>query len=838
MKKLAETIICICALILVSRTDAKSGKIDKCEKLYSKALGVKNLDGRLRYLQDALTHAKTNSQKVKILLRQSRTLQAQKKLELALQALEQGLAIRMLSSKLRSRLLAAKIIACYDNKIIKEQLANIAMSLVIRREHRKNYILYNYIAMYFNSCKKYRKSLEYYKILEHNAENNSKAYFIALISQANIYTYFLKDINGVEGVSNKVEKSLMPSDLLAAFYLAAGDACNFAKKPEQALKYYNRVIGCHSKKHKYQAMLQKGILLHKQKNFEHALQCLHKTFSLTTNPNIKYKAVINIAAVYRKEKKYSEAIEWLKKAQDFVKKYPVYNCRLRMRIARINAETGKHKLAAEQYKRIWQNSGFAADLRRRAFKAYDKNSNIETAELLKKCDELIKAKSFRTALKAADKAAAKARPDSKYYYKSVLRQIKILLNLKENDAAVRIFESINIKKISEESLAAYYRCRINIYSALKRKSEVIKTYNDYVRCYPAAACVYADYLLGLKRVDAALNVYKKAVNNPEISLKDRVRSAILASEILLEHGDDKDAVKILRKAFFIKGMTLDHKARIALAMAGLYIRYGDKEKAIRVAKKIYRNQKVNPKIKKRCVALIWEAENQGSVVLFKEARSQAAAGNCGEALLIINKALESCDTSNEWYQKALLKKIDILHSLGRYDDAVHLISPELYEVMTLESKKAWHIKMAICFRQKGAFLEASKHYRSLNVLRLGDFSYEEGKMLYLAGASGKALNLFVSSLNQGKHVAQTAAMISEIHQERKAYQKGLEFFAEVLKNNKRLGQDKYAVIYEIGVLHKKQGNINGARQKLRIIMTDEFVPERYRKMAQEKIKEI
>jgi len=293
--------------------------------------------------------------------------------------------------------------------------------------------------------------------------------------------------------------------------------------------------------------------------------------------------------------------------------------------------------------------------------------------------------------------------------------------MKNTSEAINLLNSVKTTDMPESSKGSYYSHKIMVYTALEQPEKVISAYKDYAKYSKGADFALAGYLQRIKRPKEALETYERIIKDPEAHRYYRIRAAMAVSNILLAQGEDKKAIKALAKAFKFKGISTDEKAKITLLAAEIYIKYGYKDKAIKLARNIKRDRKLSKTMRKQCVAFIWEARNQESVVLMKKADSQISQGNLGESLLIINNVIKSCPSKGEWYQKALLKKMDILLRLRSYDKIPEVVDQGTYKKMSSALKKSYHMKIASMYQGMKNYDMAAKEYQKL--IKLGNENF-------------------------------------------------------------------------------------------------------------------
>ena len=844
MKNVYKILLCATvlsfSLSLLGRRLRRPLKMDKCEQYYRRAMRTTNMSHRMRYLKDAMPHARNKDQKVKILVREAYTHHSLGNRELARQTIETGLKMSSMSSRCEDKLLAAKITLSYWHGIKDEKLVSTAQKLIYRRDYKSNYYLYNYISRHYLSKKQYQKSFDLYKTLERRATKDSRVYHYALIHQLSMAGRYLKKIYDVKIIIRKMERSNAPSDLLAWFYYHAGDAYRVSGDNTQAIKYFDKSIANHSQYYSSLSLIGKGNLLKKMNKPDEALESFTRAQNMAKHPHRHYAAAIAIADIHREKKNYDEAMHALEKGLKAInnKKYSDYKARLLLKIANINVECKKNKLAARQFRNIADNLSFSKGIRNSALKQFDRQSNSEAVEMLKKANELLKLRKYDLALKEAQKATANSKSKSNFYYTSILRQIYILLRMKNTSEALSLFNSIKTKDMQESSMGSYYSHKVMIYTALNQPEKVISAYKDYAKYSKAAEYSLAGYLQRIKRPKEALKTYQRIIKDEKAHKYYKIKAAMAVSKILLEQGEDKKAVKALASAFKLKGMSVNEKAKITLLMADIYIKYGHKDKALRLARNIKRNRKTSKAIRKQCVAFIWEAKNQESVVLMKKANSHISQGNLGESLLIIDNILKSCPSKGSWYRKALLKKIDILLRLRNYDKILDVVDRRTYKKMSPALKKSYRMKLAAMYQGMKKYDMAAKEYQKLIKMGHKGFIYQQANMLQTAKHLDDALKLYEQCFKEKVNIYNVALKMAEIYATQKDNQKAMDILKKAYDESSTHSSIKFLILYEIAVLYKKQGKKDEAKSNLQAIITNDLAPENYKKMAQEKLKEI
>ncbi len=842
MKSINRVLLCAAVLFfslsVYGKKLRRSARLDKCELYYNRAMRTTNLHTRMRYLQDAMSHARSKEQKVRIFVREAYTHHGLKNKELALMTVEKGLKLS-LSSSLEDKLMAVKITLNLWYGIKDEKLVSTAQKLIYDRDYRSNYNLYRYIASYYLGKKQYQKAFDLYRTLERRAEKDSRTYHIALINQVSIAGSYLKKTYDVKTAIQKMERSDVPSDLLSQFYYHAGNAYKNINDNTQAIKYFDKSIDKHTQHYTYLSLMEKGKLQKKMEKTDEALKCFMQAQAMTKYSHHQYSAAVNIADIHREKKNYDEAISVMEKAiKNIDNKHQDYKGRLLLKMAGINAECKRNKLAAKQYKSVSENFSFSKGIRDLALKQFDQQSNSEAVAMLEKANELLKLRKYDLALSEAQKATANSTPKSNFYYLSVFKQIYILLRIKKTSEALDLLNSVKTTDMPESSKGNYYSHKIMVYTALEKPEKVISAYKDYAKYSKGADFSLASYLQKIKRPKEALKIYNSIIKNPKAHRYYRIKAAMAVSNILLAQGEDKKAIKVLAKAFKFKGISTNEKAKITLLAAEIYIKYGYKDKAIRLARSVKRNRKASKSIRKQCITFIWEARNQESVVLMKKANSQISQGNLGESLLIIDNVLKSCSSKGEWYQKALLKKMDILLRLKSYDKITDVVDQNTYKKMSPALKKSYHTKMASMHHGMKNYDMAAKEYQKLIKLGNENFIYQQANMLQAAKHLDDALKLYEQCFKQKSNIYNVALKMAEIYVTQKDNQKALDILKEAYNNSTTHSSIKFLILYQIAVLYNKQGKKDEAKANLQAIIKNDLAPENYKTMAQEKLKEI
>lgn len=407
--------LCITVLFFsLSVCGRKMVKMDKCERYYRMAMRTRDLALRMRYLKNAMAHADSKDQKVKIIIREAYTYHSLKNKELAFMTIEDGFKLRSLNSRLENQLISAKIHLSHWHDVRDEKLVKEALKLIYRNEFNDKYTLYFYVCSNYIRKKQYQKAFNFYKILERRAKRDSRSYHMALIQEAYIAGKYLKQIWEVKSAIRKMEHSEAPSDLLSSFYYRVGIAYQTTGDNKLAVEYFNKSIQNHSQAYIFLSTLAKGKILKETNKTEEALKLLKESQTLAKHPYHHYLAAKYIADIYIKEQKYKQAIEAVENSLTRMRKYSdkrkynTYRGILLLKRAGINVKRQKNRLAASQYKNISKDFTIPKWLREKASKKYDYYSNIKIVEIFKEIDILLRNRRYEAALAKSKEAVAKS----------------------------------------------------------------------------------------------------------------------------------------------------------------------------------------------------------------------------------------------------------------------------------------------------------------------------------------------------------------------------------------------------------------------------------------------
>ena len=321
MKSINRILLCAAILSFSLSVHGKklrrSARLDKCELYYNRAMRTTNLHVRMRCLQDAMAHARSKEQKVRILIREAYTHHGLGNKELALTTVEKGLKLS-LSSKLEEQLMAVKITLSQWYGIKDEKLVSAAQKLIYDSDYKNAYTLYYYIARHYLDKKQYQQAFDLYRTLERRATKDSNAYHLALINQISIAGNYLKRTYDVGMAVKKMERSNVPSDLLSQLYYHAGKAYRANNDNAQAMKYFDKSIENHTQYYTCLSLMEKGKLLKEMKKTDDALKCFTQAQAMTKYSPHQYSAAMSIADIHREKKNYDEAISVIETA---IKKY-------------------------------------------------------------------------------------------------------------------------------------------------------------------------------------------------------------------------------------------------------------------------------------------------------------------------------------------------------------------------------------------------------------------------------------------------------------------------------------------------------------------------------------
>jgi tetratricopeptide (TPR) repeat protein len=587
MKNIKKILLCVAVLSLSLPVPAKRlrkmVKRDKCERYYRAAMRTTDLNQRMRYLKDAMAHAKSKDQKVKILVREAYTHHSLRSKELALMTIEKGLNLRSLNSRLKDKLMSAKISLSYWHGIKDEKLALAAQKLIYDRDYRNAYTLYFYIARQYIIKKQYQKAFDLYKTLERRAARDSRAYHMALIQQVSIAGQYLKQIQNVGTIIRKMKRSDAPSDLLSQFYYCAGRAYSTANNTKQAMKYFDKSIDTHSRYYTCLSFIEKGKLLKKLNKPDEALKHFTHAQGIAKHSHRHYLAAISIANIHRETNNHDEAMNALKKGLKGIddKKYPYYEAKLLLKIASINVERKKYKSAARQFKKISENFKFSEGIRNHALKKFYLHSNTKIVKMLRIADGLLKSREYEAALKEAKSATDKSTPGSHFHYSAILKQIYILLRMQKPAEALSLFNSINLTSMSKSTLSRYFSYKVQIYTALDQPDDVIAAYNEYIPYNKGAKLSLANYLQKIKRPEQALEIYTKIFKDAKASSSQKISAMYKSIELLKNIGKYSEALSLIAKLCKIPECSKFHVASAKFLTAKILVKQGKYRKARR-----------------------------------------------------------------------------------------------------------------------------------------------------------------------------------------------------------------------------------------------------------------
>ena len=555
---------------------------DACEKYYQRATRANDMKTRLNYLKQAMTHAKTKDQEIKILIEEAYTLNKLGSKELAMMTIDDALSKRF-STRLKNQLLVAKIVLSKKQDIKDEKLVLIAEKLIFQREFQDNYYLYSYIANHYMIKKQYQKAFDAYKRLERRSKRNSSIYHIALIKQVYIAGCYLARIQDVKILVRKMERSKASSDRLGEFYYYVGIAFRVANDTKQAMKYFNKGILTRSQTYTCLAYIEKGKLFKTMKKPVEALKNLASAQRLASRSTHYYGIGIAAAEIHIESKNYDEAMSVLKKALKNIdnKKYPFHEAALLLKTANVNFDLGKKNLAAGQYKKIAKNLSFPARIRNMASRQYYLRSNNKIVTKLKNIDELIRSRDYEAALTVAKSAAAKLKSGSPFYYSAILKQIYILTRMRKNSEALSLLESVRVSSLPKNSRRLYYSYKVQCHAALEQPEETIAAYREYIQYDKRAELLLANYLKKTKHPKEALEIYEKIFNDKNTKSDQKAIAIYNSVELLSEIGKHKEALALMKKLYKIPECSKFHVASAKLLSAGILMSQGKLSKARR-----------------------------------------------------------------------------------------------------------------------------------------------------------------------------------------------------------------------------------------------------------------
>lgn len=580
MKNINKILLCIAVLSFSLPVSAKRlrkmVKMDECERYYRAAMRTKDLNLRMRYLRDAMSHARSKDQKVKILVREAYTHHSQGNKDLAFMTIEKGLSLRSLNSRLEDQLMVAKIHLSQWHGKKDEKLALAAQKLIYNSDYRNSYTLYFYIARQYITKKQYQKAFNLYKKLERRAKKDSRAYHMALIQQVSIAGRYLKQIQNVGTIIRKMERSKAPSDLLAQFYYYTGSAYRIANKPEQAIKYFDKSIDTHSQYYTCLSFIEKGKLLKKMNKPDEALKHFIHAQGIAKHSHRHYLAAISIADIHRESNNYDEAMNALKRGLRGIddKKYPYYEAKLLLKIADINVERKKYKAAARQFKKISENFKFSEGIRNLALKKFYLHSNTKIVKMLRTADELLKSREYESALKEARNATDKSTPGSHFHYSAILKQINILLRMQKPAEALSLFNSIQLTSMSKSTLRLYFSYKVRIYTALDQPEDVIAAYKEYIPYNKGAELSLASYLQKIKRPEQALEIYTKIFKDTKTSSSQKISAMYKSIELLKNIRKYSKALSLIAKLCKIPECSKFYVASAKFLTAEILVKQG------------------------------------------------------------------------------------------------------------------------------------------------------------------------------------------------------------------------------------------------------------------------